>query len=287
MIWVICSVLAALFESLKDIFSKGNLRDIDEYIVSLSLTFFALPFLLPFLFFIKIPHLGDQFWMALFFGGSLNVISIILYMKAIRYSDLSITVPMVAFTPLFLLITSPLIVGEFPRPFGLIGIVLIVAGSYILNIRERHRGYLTPFRALLKERGAKLMMVVAFIWSITSNFDKLGVENSSPVFWIIAIDTFIAIVMIPIVFYKSRGGLNQSPGDLINLIPIGLFGALTAIFQMKAITLTYVAYVISIKRMSVIISALFGYLIFNEKGIEERLIGALTMIIGVLLITLS
>mgnify|MGYP001773338205 CR=1 FL=1 len=287
MIWVICSVLAALFESLKDIFSKGNLRDIDEYIVSLSLTFFALPFLLPFLFFIKIPHLGDQFWMALFFGGSLNVISIILYMKAIRYSDLSITVPMVAFTPLFLLITSPLIVGEFPRPFGLIGIVLIVAGSYILNIRERHRGYLTPFRALLKERGAKLMMVVAFIWSITSNFDKLGVENSSPVFWIIAIDTFIVIAMIPIVFYKSRGGLNQNPGDLINLIPIGLFGALTAIFQMKAITLTYVAYVISIKRMSVIISALFGYLIFNEKDIKERLIGALTMIIGVLLITLS
>lgn len=287
MIWVICSVLAALFESLKDIFSKGNLRDIDEYIVSLSLTFFALPFLLPFLFFIKIPYLGDQFWMALFFGGSLNVISIILYMKAIRYSDLSITVPMVAFTPLFLLITSPLIVGEFPRPFGLIGIVLIVAGSYILNIRERHRGYLTPFRALLKERGAKLMMVVAFIWSITSNFDKLGVENSSPIFWIIAIDTFIAIAMIPIVFYKSRCGLNQNPGDLIKLIPIGLFGVLTAIFQMKAITLTYVAYVISIKRMSVIISALFGYLIFNEKGIEERLIGALTMIIGVLLITLS
>lgn len=287
MIWVICSVLAALFESLKDIFSKGNLRDIDEYIVSLSLTFFALPFLLPFLFFIKIPYLGDQFWMALFFGGSLNVISTILYMKAIRYSDLSITVPMVTFTPLFLLITSPLIVGEFPRPFGLIGIVLIVAGSYILNIRERHRGYLTPFRALLKERGAKLMMVVAFIWSITSNFDKLGVENSSPIFWIIAIDTFIAIAMIPIVFYKSRCGLNQNPGDLIKLIPIGLFGVLTAIFQMKAITLTYVAYVISIKRMSVIISALFGYLIFNEKGIEERLIGALTMIIGVLLITLS
>jgi uncharacterized membrane protein len=287
MIWVICSVLAALFESLKDIFSKGNLRDIDEYIVSLSLTFFALPFLLPFLFFIKIPYLGDQFWMALFFGGSLNVISTILYMKAIRYSDLSITVPMVTFTPLFLLITSPLIVGEFPRPFGLIGIVLIVAGSYILNIRERHRGYLTPFRALLKERGAKLMMVVAFIWSITSNFDKLGVENSSPIFWIIAIDTFIAIAMIPIVFYKSRGSLNQNPGDLINLIPIGLFGALTAIFQMKAITLTYVAYVISIKRMSVIISALFGYLIFNEKDIKERLIGALTMIIGVLLITLS
>lgn len=286
MTWVIYSVLTAFFESIKDVFSKGNLKNIDEYAVSLSLTLFALPFLLPFLFFIKIPHLGNQFWVALFFGGSLNIIATILYMKAIKYSDLSITVPMVAFTPLFLLITLSLIVGEFPRLLGLVGIVLIVAGSYILNIKEKHGGYLAPFKALLKERGSKLMMVVAFIWSITSNFDKVGVGNSSPIFWIIAIDTFIAVVMAPIVLYKSRRNVNQT-ADLIALIPIGLFGALTAIFQMKAITLTYVAYVISIKRTSVIMSVLFGHLIFNERGIEKRLIGALAMILGVLFIILS
>ncbi len=285
--WFICAVLTAFFESIKDIFSKGNLKNIDEYIVSLSLTLFALPFLIPFLLFIKIPHLGNQFWTALFFGGSLNVIATILFMKAIKYSDLSITVPMVAFTPLFLLITSPLIVGEFPKSFGLIGIVLIVTGSYILNIKEKHRGYLAPFRALLKERGSKLMLVVAFIWSITSNFDKVGVQNSSPIFWIIAIDMFISLVIAPIVFYKSRINVNQISTGLITLVPIGLFGALTAIFQMKALTLTYVAYVISIKRTSAIMSVFFGHLIFNERGIEDRLIGALTMILGVLFIMLS
>lgn len=285
--WFICAVLTAFFESIKDIFSKGNLKNIDEYIVSLSLTLFALPFLIPFLLFIKIPHLGNQFWTALFFGGTLNVIATILFMKAIKYSDLSITVPMVAFTPLFLLITSPLIVGEFPTSFGLIGIVLIVTGSYILNIKEKHRGYLAPFRALLKERGSKLMLVVAFIWSITSNFDKVGVQNSSPIFWIIAIDMFISLVIAPIVFYKSRINVNQVSTDLITLVPIGLFGALTAIFQMKALTLTYVAYVISIKRTSAITSVFFGHLIFNERGIEERLIGALSMILGVLFIMLS
>jgi uncharacterized membrane protein len=47
-----------------------------------------------------------------------------------------------------------------------------------------------------------------------------------------------------------------------------------------------VAYVISIKRTSVIISILFGYLIFKEKGIKERLLGAVIMVIGVLFITL-
>ncbi len=58
--WFIFSFLTALFESLKDVFSKKSLKNIDEYIVSLALRFFALPFLLPLLFFIEVPSLGNK-----------------------------------------------------------------------------------------------------------------------------------------------------------------------------------------------------------------------------------
>ena len=287
MIWFIFAILTAFFESLKDVFSKKNLKNIDEYIVSLSLRLFALPFLIPLLFFIEIPSLGNQFWITLLIGGSLNVITTILYMKAIKYSDLSITVPIVTFTPLFLLMTSPLIVGEFPNFIGLIGVLLIVFGSYTLNIKQRHEGYFAPFKALLKEKGPKLMLFVAFIWSITSNFDKIGVLNSSPIFWAIAINVFITLVMFLIMLYKSQRSIQQISTSYKTLLPIGLFGALTLIFQMTAINLTLVAYVISIKRTSAIMSVLLGYLIFKEKGIKERLLGAAIMVIGVLFITLS
>jgi uncharacterized membrane protein len=263
------------------------LKNIDEYIVSWSFGFFALPFLIPLLFFIEIPSLGNQFWIALLVGGSLNVITTILYMKAIKYSDLSITVPMVTFTPLFLLMTSPLIVDEFPNFLGLIGVLLIVLGSFTLNIKQRHEGYFAPFKALLKEKGPKLMLLVAFIWSISSNFDKIGVQNSSPILWVIAVNIFITLVMLPIMLYKSQRSVQQISTSYKALLPIGLFSALTLIFQMTAINLTLVAYVISIKRTSAIMSVLFGYFIFKEKGIKERLIGTIIMIIGVLLITLS
>ena len=287
MLWIIFSFFTALFESLKDVFSKKSLKNIDEYVVSWSLRFFALPFLLPLLFFIEIPSLGNKFWLALFVSGSLNVIATIFYMKAIKHSDLSITVPMVTFTPLFLLLTSPFIVGEFPTFFGLIGVLLIVLGSYTLNIKQRHEGYLAPFRALLKEMGPKLMLLVAFIWSITSNFDKIGVQNSSPIFWAISVNIFIILVMLPIMLYKSRGSIQNIRTNYKALLPVGLFSALTLIFQMTAISLTLVAYVISIKRTSALMSVLFGHLIFKEKDIRERLAGAVIMIIGVLFITLS
>jgi len=56
---------------------------------------------------------------------------------------------------------------------------------------------------------------------------------------------------------------------------------------MLAISLILVVYVISIKRASVIFGVLWGYLIFNEKRIKERFTGALVMVIGVALITMS
>src|SRR3989338_4529525 len=152
MVWLLFAFLTAFFESLKDVFSKKSLENCDEYVVAWSLRFFALLFLIPLLFFIEIPSwqsLGLQFWVALFIAGFLNVIATILYMRAIKSSDLSITVPMVTFTPLFLLITSPLIVGEFPNSMGLIGVLLIVVGSYMLNIKQRHQGYFAPFKVLI------------------------------------------------------------------------------------------------------------------------------------------
>ncbi|MGH7450308.1 MAG: EamA family transporter [bacterium] len=286
MIWIVFSLLTALCESLKDVFSKKGLANIDEYVIAWSLRFFALPFLMPILFFVKLPALTKNFWLALFLGGGLNAICTILYMKAIKRTALSLTVPLVAFTPLFLLLTSPFMVGEFPDLSGVLGIVLIVIGSYVLNFSAKSRGYLAPFRALFKESGPRLMLLVAFLWSITANCDKIGIRNSSPLFWSIATTTFMALVLAPIMLYKSPRAIKQLPTVFKKLVPIGFFCALTVIFQMVAVSLTLVAHVIAIKRTSTVMSVLWGFLIFKEVGFKERLLGAGIMVAGVLLISL-
>lgn len=93
--------------------------------------------------------------------------------------------------------------------------------------------------------------------------------------------------MLPIMLYKSRGSIQNIRTNYKALLPVGLFSALTLIFQMTAISLTLVAYVISIKRTSAVMSVLFGHLIFKEEGVRERLAGAIIMVIGVLFIALS
>jgi len=287
MTWVIFAIFTAIFESLKDITSKQSLKKVDEYIVSWSVMAFSLPLLLPILFFIHIPILNFQFGLALLVGGSLNLVSLLMYIKAIKLSDLSLTVPLITFTPLFLLVTSPLIVNEYPTVTDAIGILFIVTGSYFLNLKEKQKGYLAPFKALMEQKGPKLMLGVAFIWSITANIDKIGVENSSPTFWGISLFTFLAVSLLPIALYKSYPHFKTLPQYLPELIPMGLFNGATILFQMQALSLTLVSHVISVKRTSAMITVFLGYLIFKEQGIKERSIGAGIMILGVILITVA
>lgn len=283
----IYALLSALFESLKDVSSKMGLKDMDEYLVTWAFGFFALPFLVfPFIF-ISIPSLGSQYWIALLIDGALNVIATILQLKAIKKSDLSLTIPLLAFTPLFLLIMSPLILGQFPTLLGVIGVILIVMGSYVLNIKKREAGYLAPFKAMLEQRGPRLMLYAAFLLSITSSIDKIGVLNSSPLFWAVSVHSFTSITLAPVIIRELNHHLKLTNPDLRLLFAVGFFSALAIVTQYIAITTLLVPYVIAIKRTSTIMSVLFGYLIFKEKGIKGRLLGAVIMVIGVILITLS
>jgi uncharacterized membrane protein len=287
MIYLIFAFLTAFFQSMKDLFSKLGLGYLNEYLVAWAVMAFALPFLLPLLFFIEIPELTGMFYIALLTGGVLNSISIWLYMRAIKLSDLSITIPMLTFTPVFLLATSPIILGEFPTPLGVAGVLLVVAGSYILNISKLREGFWAPIKALADQPGPRLMFLVSFIWSITSAIDKVGVQNSSPVFWSISIIGFIAVALLPFMMWKTDQTFSRIKTQYKPLVLIGLFNALVHLTQMIAISVVLVAYVISIKRFSAVLSVIWGYLFLGEKGIRERLAGVIIMVAGVIIITLS
>lgn len=290
MLWLLLAILTAFFQSLKDVFSKIGLKKVDEYLAVFALSSFSVILLMPIVYNMKTPQLSYKFFGILLISGILNLIAIIIYMKSLKYSDISISAPMLTFTPIFLLLTSPILVGEFPKFLSIIGIIFIVIGSYVLNIKETHKGFFAPFKAIFNNKGPRLMLCVALIYSITSNFDKIGVQKSTPIIWGFSLNAFIAISVFPVVIYKmkkSKDNFRKQIKFFFMQIPIGVFNVLTLICQLTAIKFTLVAYVISIKRMSALLCVFWGYLIFKEKGLKERTFGAIIMIIGVFLIALS
>lgn len=286
MLWFILALITAITHAARAAISKKVLQEVDEYIMAWATSFFALPFIFIALLFTEFPKIDNTFWIALAIGVCFSVITTILYFKSIKVSPLSLTVPFLTFTPVFLLITSPIMLGEFPSLWGVVGILLIVFGAYVLNIRTLHKGFLAPFKAIFKEKGSVLMLIVALIFSIAANIDKIAILHSNPVFYIFLFHVFLMIIFSTIIQFKSKDKIKQIKKNYLGLILIGFLFAVMIISQMIAIKLTLVAYVISIKRMTAIFSVIFGYFFFKEKNFKQSLLGAIIMVIGVVLIAL-
>ncbi len=285
MLWVLYSLLSAFSWATADVFTK-KISEADDYILMLARFLYAAPFVLLLLFFIAIPTLESGFWLALSFAIPVEVLAWVFYIKAIRISPLSLVVPFLSLTPVFLILTSFVMLGELPTIIGFFGILLVVIGAYILNFKSFSKGILEPFKSILKKKGCVYMIIVAFLFSITSNLGKILVQKSSPLFFSAIYTPLIAILFLIIAFFTSRKKIVQLKSDFRNSFLIGLFFGLMMIFHNLAIRLVIVPYMISIKRTSSIFSVLYGYFLFKEKNIRERLIGTLIMLIGAALIIL-
>jgi drug/metabolite transporter (DMT)-like permease len=279
--WVVLSLVAAFTLATSDALTKRALATHNEYIVAWLRLVFTLPPLFALLSFIPIPKLDKDFYTAFILALPLEILSIVMYIKALRLSPLSLTLPFLALTPIFLIVVSYLILGEKVSLLGGVGILLVAAGSYTLNIRRIKEGIFEPLKVITREKGSMLMIGVAFIYSITSSLGKMAIEHSSALFFGITYFTVLTLFFTPFALYKGREVKGKAA--LSALLP-GIFYALMVVSHMVAISLAKVAYVISVKRMSLIIGVLYGYLLFKEENIRERLVGAMLMFIGFVMV---
>lgn len=286
MMWFVLALLSAVFSALHNTLRKHALKMVNEYMVSFSFRVICVLFMIPLLFIFPFPEIGEPFFSALLIQAILVSVLTILHSKALMHSDLSVTMPMIAFTPLFVTLFSPFMVGEVPTWLGMSGISLIVLGSYMLNIKSARGGLSKPFRELFRERGPQLMLIVSFIWGFTATVDKIGVTSSSPVLWAVCVNGLSGLIILPMTIRKTPNSYAVFRKNLKPLIPVGLMAALTFLAQYSALELTLVANVISIKRLSILFTVLLGYVFFSEKNIKQRFLGAAIMVAGMVLITL-
>jgi drug/metabolite transporter (DMT)-like permease len=167
-----------------------------------------------------------------------------------------------------------------------LGILMIVAGSYVINAGGTRR-LRDPLLRLAADRGIQLMLVVAFIFSFTLPFDKEVVMNSDPFFGSALVMGYIGTVMISIALLKGSVPGRVDWQTLRSFLLIGGVLALEAVAVNIAYTMQIVPYVIAIKRLAVLFAVLFGCYLFREEHLRVRLAGATILLAGALLIILE
>jgi len=231
------------------------------------------------------PALGPAFFLAVAAALPLEVAASLLYMRALKTAPLSLCAPMMAFTPLFLILTGWLLLQEALNLWGILGIAAMALGSYLINLPEQSRGWLAPWTALWRLPGPRWMLMAAALYAITSALGKLAVLQSSPTFFGIFYPTVCSGLMLAGYPWSERPGrqLLQKPGCGLLL---GACLAISILCHYHGIQQAPAAYLIAVKRTSLLFSVLYGGLWLGEEHLRTRTLGAACMVLGVILISL-
>ncbi len=282
--WFFFAFSAAFSWATADLFSKilMDRRGADEYITLWSRFLFSLPFLGAAMLLEGMPRVGTAFWWTILGWLPGDLVASLLYIKAVKGYPLSLVVPLLSTAPIFMLLTSVVILGEYPSLFGLLGVVLVTLGAYTLNLHLREEGLLAPLKAVYKVKGARYAVMAAFIFSVDTALGKIALRASSHSFFSFFYCLALGLAFAPVVLTKS-----SRPGFVLKDWRFGVIGFLFAagVYSfLLAIGQANIAYVSGVGRLSMIIAVLYGRLFFGEIHWRQRLVGSFIILVGVLLI---
>lgn len=284
MTWPLLALGAALFYGLQGAWTKRLTRHVPPIVAAWAIFAFALPVLSVYLGVRGVPAVEPVFWLALLGTCSIGLLSFYLYASAIELGDVGLTVPLLALTPILLVPVEWILLGDVPGPRGLGGIVLVVVGVYLLNLRDVRAGFLAPLAAPFRDPGARRMLAVAALWSVSGVLDKVAVTSSSTAFYGTLQTAVLGVAFVPLIARSGRVEPGAIRRNWRGLSVQGLLYAAMFVVQMEALRLTLAANVITIKRSGAIVTVLLGALAFGERDLGPRLVGTAVTVLGVLLV---
>ncbi|WP_319543741.1 DMT family transporter [uncultured Pseudodesulfovibrio sp.] len=286
MTWFLFSICAAFLMASNSAYMKRFFSDVSPWEMSIIPYFYSMPMCAVGLFFIDIPDIGPAFFPALMWVLPLLMIAIVLHYRAIHMSPLSLTLPFLSFTPVFVLFTGDLILDEKISTPGIIGMMLVVAGGYVLNLDSAKSNLFGPIKAIFREPGSAIMLVVAALYGLCSAGGKVLILNSSPMFAAMVIFGLYGLLLTTILVAVGKASLRTILRKPLLGIGTGLIVYAEILFHNLAISMVAAAYMITIKRMSGIFSVFYGWILFKEHGIRYRFAGTVIMTIGAAVIAL-
>jgi uncharacterized membrane protein len=205
--------------------------------------------------------------------------------KAYESGDLSIVYPVARSSPVFVTIAAAIFLGETFSLFGLLGILVIFIGVYVLHLKGITRDDLVAPIRYLMSGSSKYAVIAALGTTVYSITDKLGVTTIDPLlysFWL----GFSVTGMMIIVTIRRRG-IQAIRDEFSSPIRITFAGVLMRggyMMVLYAMSLAQVSYILALRQISVVLGALMGVVFLEESYGRVRIIGSLIIFIGVFIL---
>jgi uncharacterized membrane protein len=289
--WFLLALISAVLGAVDVILNKKCLHKVSAAVLTWSLFTLSLPPVAYFAFKNGLPNLNNVFFVGVI-GSALSLaISKTITNSTLKNNVVSQVFPLTSLNGLFIYIFGLLFLAESIRAIPVVGIMLIVLGSYILNADKAKGDFFRPFRMLFANKASILFLIAIVINSTTSIFDKIGINNINPPNPAFVLFMENAFMSIGLTVYLQKSEEHKWIYELKNnyklLLLNSIVFAVVSILVFNAFTGVPVALVMGIKRLQIFFILLLGSLFLKDKPTKFAWMASFIMAIGVLLIKIG
>lgn len=214
----------------------------------------------------------------------LHVVYFLLLTGGYRVGDLSIVYPLArGVGPLFITAGAILFLGETPSPLALFATALIVLGVLALTGDPR----------LLGESAARPGIVYGLLTALSvaaySLWDAAAVTRAlvPPLVYLWGVGVVRTVLLLPYVVFHRPEVREAWDRDRWKALIVALLSPGGYLLILIALTLSPVSYVAPMRSISILFGVVIGVQVLDEADPQRRILGAATMVFGVILLGLA
>ena len=203
----------------------------------------------------------------------------ILGFQAFKHLPISVVSPFRTLTPLFSIIFGITLLGEQFHMLQGIGFIVILSSYYLIGKNDG-----SNIKEFLKNKYLYLIILSSFLSAISGLIDKVVLKTinvGQMQFWFM----FLLMVLFNLTYVGMK---MRNPSEIkMQFDKYALFASMALVisdrlyFTAVAVPSSLLSVIMPIRFISVFISVLVGGFIFKERNLKGKLIGIISMLLGI------
>jgi transporter family protein len=292
--WLFLAFLSAALLGFYDVFKKKSLKDNAVLPVLFLNTLFSSLIFLPFILLstgdapvlpdgsiFHVPVAGWEAHKYILLKSFIVLSSWILGYFGMKNLPITIVGPINATRPVMVLVGAMVIFGERLNVYQWIGVLLAVFSFFLLSRSGKKEGI--DFKS---NKWIFFVVMSAVMGAVSGLYDKYLMKQLNPMLvqsWYNIYQVFIMGTVIALLWWPKRKTTTPFRWDwTIILISIFLAAADFVYFYALSFSDSMISIVSMVRRSSVVVSFIFGAMLFREKNLKSKAVDLVLVLLGML-----
>ena len=224
---------------------------------------------------LSVPFPTPYIWILIITSALLHGFYRLLVIFSYKYGDLSFIYPIArGSSSLLLAIISLIYLTDKISLWGFIAIIIVCMGLFLISYSDRLKFNFSAFG---------LGVLTAIMITTYTLVDGIGVRHSSNpysfLYWMLLLNGTPALIAS--FFFKNNGLRIVNKNLVLTGVAFGILAPLAYGLAVWCMQFLPIAYVSSIREISIIFAALIGLILLKEKTASKRIIPSIFVVIGI------